>query len=47
MCKESRQLGAMLTLVRNHIFTDSATNIGHENFRQRTGLGNNLRKVQV
>jgi hypothetical protein len=39
MCIESRQLWAILTLIRNHIFIESATNIGHENFRQRLDCG--------
>jgi hypothetical protein len=35
MYKDERHLWAMLTLVSNHIFTESARNIDHENFRQR------------
>jgi hypothetical protein len=45
MCIESRQLWANWTLVRYHIGTESATNVGHENFRQRLDWGNNPRQL--
>jgi hypothetical protein len=44
MPNEECQLGAMLTLIHDHLFNESAKSIGHDNQnidKKRTGLRNN------